>query len=81
MKTISLNSSRMKSVTVERDGDLAIITVVGVGSDGSDEYPALNLVMDWDELPQQMQNTADNFCKHMSREYNKFIALEDSETW
>jgi len=82
MKSISLTSSNIKSVSIERDIDVVVITVVGVGidSDGN-EYPVENLVRFWGDLPQSVQNTADNFLKHMSREFNNMVSAEDSETW
>ena len=82
MKQISLTNSKIKSLSIERDGDVIVVTVVGVGLDaGGNEYSALNLVMLWDDLPVQVRSTADNFIKHMSREFNKAVADEDSDTW
>jgi len=82
MKQISLTNSKIKILSIERDGDVIVVTVVGVGLDsGGNEYSAMNLVMLWDDLPVQVRNTADNFIKHMSREFNKAVANEDSETW
>ena len=82
MKSISLTGSNIKCISIERDIDVIMITVVGVGidSDGN-EYPVNNLVKFWGDLPQNVQNTADNFLKHMSREFNNIVAAEDSETW
>jgi len=82
MKSISLTGSNIKCISIERDIDVIMITVVGVGvdSDGN-EYPVNNLVKFWGDLPVNVQNTADNFLKHISREFNKLVAAEDSETW
>ena len=82
MKQISLTSSRIKNLTIERDGDVILVTVVGVGLDASgNEYSALNLVTLWEDLPVQVKNAGDNFIKHLSREFNKDISNEDVETW
>lgn len=81
-KSINLVSSVMKNVCVDMDDDGAIwITVVGSGSDGSGEYPAENLVIMWEDLPVSVQNVGNTFLKHLSREFNKFVANEDSDTW
>jgi len=82
MKSISLVSSLMTSAWVELLDGVKQVTVTGVGvdSDGH-EYPVSNLVIAWDDLPQNVQNTGDNFFKHLTREFNKLVANEDVETW
>ena len=82
MKSISLVSSLMTSAWVELLDGVKQVTVTGVGvdSDGH-EYPVSNLVIAWDDLPQNVQNTGDNFFKHLSREFNNMVANEDVETW
>jgi hypothetical protein len=80
-KQISLVGSNIKNVSVQ-NGVVKTITIVGDGVDGSGTtYPVENLVIEWDDLPQQVQNTADTFLKHLSREFNKQVANEDSDTW
>ena len=82
MKSISLTGSRMASAWVEVTDGVKQVTVVGVGIDADgDEYPSNNMVLMWDDLPANIQNTGDNFYKHLSREFNKLVAAEDSETW
>ena len=82
MKSISLTESSILNACVEVDDGVKTITVVGVGVDGSGNfYPAQNMVLNWDDLPANVQNTGDNFFKHLSREFNKLVAAEDSETW
>ena len=83
MKSISLVTSKIKSISVEKDdNDVVTITVVGSGVDSSDGgHTVANLVMNWDDLPNNIQNTGDNFLKHLSREFNKAAANEDVETW
>ena len=70
-KAISLVGSRIKSVSIERDGDAVTITIVGVtvDSDGV-EYPVNNLVLDWSDLSNPDQNMGNNFLKHLSRSFN-----------
>ena len=82
-KAINLVSSRIKSVSVERNLDGTItIAIVGVSVDFLGiESPVKNLVLDWEDLDVQDQNTGDNFLKHLSRSFNNFVADEDSETW
>ena len=82
MKSISLVSSLMTSAWVELLDGVKQVTVTGVGvdSDGH-EYPVSNLVIAWDDLPANVQNTGDNFFKHLSREFNNMVANEDVETW
>ena len=82
MKPINLVSSIVESVSVERYDGFDKITVVGVGidSDGN-EFPVKNIFLELDRLPQNVQNTALNFLKHVSREFNKAAANEDVETW
>ena len=82
MKPINLVSSIVESVSVERYDGFDKITVVGVGidSDGN-EFPVKNIFLELDRLPQNVQNTANNFLKHVSREFNKAAANEDVETW
>ena len=83
-KSISLVGSNSVNITVENDVITGERTVHVIGfaldADGN-EYPTKNLVMAWGLLPSQVQNTGDNFLKHMSREFNKLVADEDSETW
>ena len=81
MKSISLTGSTMKNVSIERTDSGDMITVVGVGTDGVGEFPSSNMVLVWDDLPVQVQNTGNTFLKHLSREFNKQVAAEDSETW
>ena len=82
MKSISLVSSLMTSAWVELLDGIKQVTVTGVGvdSDGH-EYPVSNLVIAWDDLPANVQNTGNNFTKHLSREFNNMVANEDVETW
>ena len=81
-KTVSLVGSDIKAVYIERDADGSVsITTVGVASDGVEDWDVLNLVQDWVDLPVSVQNTGDNFLKHLSREFNKHAANEDSDTW
>ena len=81
MKSISLTGSNMKNVSIERTNAGDVITVVGVGSDGTGEYASPNMVLMFDDLPANVRNTGDNFLKHLSREFNKFVANEDVDTW
>ena len=82
MKSISLTGSGIRSACVEVLDGVRQVTVVGYGKDGSDnEYPTLNMVLVWDDLPVQVQNTGNTFLKHLSQEFNKQVAAEDSETW
>ena len=83
MKSISLVTSKIRNISVEKDAnDVVIITVVGSGVDGSDgSHTVANLVMNWDDLPVQVQNTGSTFLKHLSREFNNLVAAEDVETW
>ena len=81
MKSISLTESKIASACVEVSA-VKTITVVGVGVDDSGNfYPVQNMVLNWEDLPANVQNTGDNFFKHLSREFNKQVAAEDSETW
>ena len=81
-KSINLVGSNIKSVSVERDGDSAVITIVGNSIDsGGVETPTQNLVIPWKDLYVQDQNTGNNFLKHLSRAFNFYVADEDSETW
>ena len=82
-KAISLVGSDMKYITIEKNLDGTwTITAVGDSLNGDGEaQPTKNMVMDWSELDVQIQNTGDNFCKHLSRLFNVFVADEDSETW
>jgi hypothetical protein len=81
-KSISLVGSEVKAVTVDRMDGVTTVTVVGesVDADGN-VYATKNLVLDWGLLSPQVQNTGETFLKHMSREFNKLVADEDSETW
>ena len=83
-KSISLVGSVTKYVAVEKDvitGDMTV-NVVGSALDADgNEYPTKNLVLDWGLLSPQVQNTGETFLKHITREFNKFVANEDSETW
>ena len=82
MKPINLVSSIVESVSVERYDGFDKITVVGVGIDADgNEFPVKNIFLELDRLPQNVQNTALNFLKHVSREFNKAAANEDVETW
>jgi len=82
MKLIGLVSSSITSACVELLGGVKQVTVTGVGVDNDGhEYPVSNLVIAWEDLPQNVQNTGDNFFKHLSREFNNMVANEDVETW
>ena len=82
MKSINLTSTNLKSVSIERDGDAIVCTVVGVGLDvDGNEYSALNTIFLWEDLPQNVQTTGGVFMKFLSREFNKNVANEDVETW
>jgi len=80
-KTISLTGSIIKNVSIERTDAGDVITVVGVGTDGTGEFASPNMVLWWDDLPVNVQNTGSTFLKHLSREFNNIVAAEDSETW
>ena len=82
-KAINLVGSNIKSVWVERNIDDSVtITVVGSSLDGDgNPIPAVNLVMDWMDLPVNIRNVGNTFLKHLSRDFNNFVAAEDSETW
>ena len=81
-KSISLIGSNMKNVSIERDGDVVTITVVGSGLDGNGEpYRAQNMVMNWTDMSVQDQNVGNNFLKFLSRSFNNHVAEEDSDTW
>ena len=83
MKSISLVTSKIKNVGIEKDdNDVVTITVVGSGVDGGDgSHTVANLVVNWDDLPVQVQQVGSTFLKFLSREFNKFVAEEDSDTW
>ena len=82
MKSINLTSSNLKSVSIERDGDAIVCTVVGMGLDADgNEYSAQNTIFLWEDLPQQVQVTGNVFMAFLSREFNKAVANEDVETW
>ena len=83
MKSISLVTSKIKNVGIEKDdNDVVTITVVGSGVDGGDgSHTVANLVVNWDDLPVQVQQVGSTFLKFLSREFNKFAAEEDSDTW
>ena len=81
-KSINLVSSVIQIVSIEDIDGVVTVTVIGRGLDGGvNEYPTLNLVMDWSDLPVQVQNSGNNFIKHLSREFNKLTSDEDSDTW
>ena len=81
-KSISLIGSNIKNVSIERDGDICTITVVGSGLDGNgDPYRAQNMVMNWTDMSVQDQNVGNNFLKFLSRSFNNHVANEDSDTW
>jgi hypothetical protein len=82
-KDISLVGSNMALASIERDAaDNVFVTVVGHGLDADgNPIPSKNLVIQWGDLPPNVQNVADTFLKHLSREFNKFVANEDSDTW
>jgi len=81
-KSISLIGSNIKNVSIERDGDICTITVVGDGLDGNgDPYRAQNMVMNWTDMSVQDQNVGNNFLKFLSRSFNNHVAEEDSDTW
>ncbi|OEU68406.1 MAG: hypothetical protein BBJ57_02255 [Desulfobacterales bacterium PC51MH44] len=81
-KAINIVSSNMRRVEIYVVVNKVQIQVFGKGIDEDDnEIPSNDIVMDWLDMPSNIQNAADNFLKHLSREYNKLIADEDSETW
>jgi hypothetical protein len=80
-KQISLISSSILNACVD-NAIPRTITVVGLGVDGDGTtYPVDNLVIEWDDLPPNVKTTGDNFLKHLTREFNKLTANEDSDTW
>lgn len=81
-KTINIVGSKIEYVSIEKSELGVKITVIGEGLDAAgNAYPTNNLFLDWDDLPVNIQNTGDNFFKHVSREFNKLVADEDSEVW
>jgi len=82
MKSISLVSSIVKNVSVERINGSISITVVGVGVDaGGNEYPVENLVITWGDLPDAQKTNGTSFFKALSRGFNNAVSNEDVDTW
>ena len=82
MKSINLTGTVTSYISIEMVDGVRSVVVVGFGKDvDGNLYPVSNMVMDWDALPASVQNTGDNFTKHLTREFNKLVANEDVETW
>jgi len=82
MKSINLTGTVTSYISIEMVDGVRSVVVVGFGKDvDGNLYPVSNMAMDWDALPANVQNTGDNFTKHLTREFNKLVANEDVETW
>ena len=79
-KVVTFSDSAIKNMSINVLGDTAEIILVGEVL-GYDEPIVRNLFLNWEDLPPQIKNSANNFMKHLSREYSKYWANEDKDTW
>lgn len=78
MKTINLTTTEIDYMTVTGSN----CEVYGTVYDNNEPiFKGSILNVSFDDLPPQVRNNLNNAMKHLSREFNKAQANEDSETW
>ena len=79
-KVVTFNDSVIRNMSIEVNDTGASIIIVGeVLGDG--DPVTRNLELNFADMPSQVKNAANNFMKHLSREYSNYWVEEDKDTW
>ena len=78
-KSVVLSDSVLTEVNIKGYGK--IIVAGSVFDDQGLPVGNETMVTSMADLPVNVKNTLNNALKHLSREFNKFVADEDTETW